>query len=513
MNWLRRQLGRDPALVSAFAILWAVALVPIWWPRFLTLMDLPQHLAAIGIWHRYGDPAWGYSNFYQLNRLPVPYWGYFFPVHLLSYVFPIEIANKLYLSAYAAALPVGVGLLARRMGRSPWLLVFAFPLVFNFNFAFGFITFCAGLAIYLFAVYALDLFLEQPTRRRAIAVALLGVAIYFTHLIIFFFFGLSVIVLFACYARRPRRLAAAAALLVPSLICAFIGAHAAHDGSTAYNPGPFEFDARFDKPLQSLQSAGTSLLAAWGGDGTYKVLLLLGGLWLAALLSARPDDDEARGPGWPYRLEALFVLASLMPFVLPAHIFKPFDLWMIGGRFYVVIALFALLLPRGRFGGNRGFILALTFLLALYYPLKLAAAWKRFDGRASSVTRLMRHVQRGSSTLVLEVGDASDPDVGRESQPYTQFHAVAQLLAGGYDPWSLDIGFPMIPKPGVKLPAGPVWKHPESFDLERESQQFDFLLTRKEPRDYSLLAGPNDAGAAPLVDADGDWRLYRLHHP
>ena len=34
--------------------------------------------------------------------------------------------------------------MARRFGRSPWLALFAFPLVWNFNLGDGFIAYCAG---------------------------------------------------------------------------------------------------------------------------------------------------------------------------------------------------------------------------------------------------------------------------------------------------------------------------------------------------------------------------------
>ena len=50
---------RDPLFVAAFVILWICALVPLWAPRFLPLLDLPDHLDAIAIWHRYRDPSWG----------------------------------------------------------------------------------------------------------------------------------------------------------------------------------------------------------------------------------------------------------------------------------------------------------------------------------------------------------------------------------------------------------------------------------------------------------------------
>src|SRR3954467_13162544 len=85
---VKRRVARDPAFVIVFAALWVFALIPLWAPRFLPLLDLPNHLDAIAIWHRYGSPEWGYSKYYDLNLIPLPYWGYFFPVHILSYVMP-----------------------------------------------------------------------------------------------------------------------------------------------------------------------------------------------------------------------------------------------------------------------------------------------------------------------------------------------------------------------------------------------------------------------------------------
>src|SRR6266542_5771141 len=156
----RALVARDPLLALLFAVLWIATLVPLWVPRWLPLLDLPNHLDAIAIWNRMGDPSWGYAKYYRLNLIPVPYWGYFLPFHLLSYLMPVEWANKVYLSAYTLALPLATLALARQMGRSRWLALFAFPLVFNLNFTFGFITFCAGLVLLLLALVAADRFLE-----------------------------------------------------------------------------------------------------------------------------------------------------------------------------------------------------------------------------------------------------------------------------------------------------------------------------------------------------------------
>jgi hypothetical protein len=510
---LRTQVRRHPALVGAFALLWICALVPIWWPRFLPLLDLPEHLAAIAVWHRYGDAAWNYSRFYDLNLLPVPYWGYFYPVHLLAYVMSIEAASKVYLSAYALALPVGVALVARRIGRSPWLALFAFPLVFNFNLSLGFVTFCGGLALYFYAVYALDVFMETPTRRAAAAVGLLALALYFTHILPWMFYGVSAAVLIVTHGWRPRRMAAAVALLAPSLAAAIHGFRAAR-GTTAVAGGALRFDAHFDTVLSNLQTLPSSILATWSGDRAFQIMLLLAALWMMLLLSARADERDSAAAGrfgFAYRLEIIFALAALMPFVLPGHMFKPVDLWMIAGRFVSVAALWAILLPHGPIAGRRAWLVAAVAALAVYYPLKLAGAWKRFDGRAQQMARMMSHVPRGSSTLMLVVGDAADPDIDKQAQPYTQFHAYPQLLAGGFDPWFLSTGFPIVAKPDAALPA-PIWKHPETFRLDVHGVRYDYVLTKSEVSDYSLL-GPNEANTAPIVDAIGEWRLYRIKHP
>ncbi|HZS35976.1 MAG TPA: hypothetical protein VFF06_04080 [Polyangia bacterium] len=508
----RSLVGRDPLLAATFALLWCFALIPIWWPRFLPLLDLPDHLAAIAVWNRYHDPSWHYDKFYNLNLLPVPYWGYFFPVHLLSYVMPIEVANKVYLSAYALALPVGVALVGKRMGRSPWLAVFAFPLVFNFNFSLGFVTFCGGLAVLFYAIYALDSFLEKPARGSAIAVGLLSLLLYFMHILPWMFFGLSAIVLLFSHGWHPRRMAVAAGVMLPSLLIALYGFHAA-SGATAVRGGPLKFDARFDTALVNLQQLPTSILTATGGDMAYRIMLGLCALWLILLLTARTDgrDSAAGEHGFAYRLELIAGLAAIMPFILPVHMFKPVDLWMIGGRFVSVAALFAVLLPHGALEGRRKLLLVPAIALALYYPQQLGKAWHRFDQRASSVRRLLATVPRGSSTLTLIIGDGTDPDVEKQTVPYLQFHAYAHLYAGGFDPWSLSTGFPMIARPDAALPA-PVWKHPETFHLEVQGVHYDYLLTKGETWDYSMF-GPNDAGLAPLIDQDGDWRLYRIRHP
>jgi hypothetical protein len=505
----RTGIDREPLFVAAFAILWICALVPLWAPRFLPLLDMPDHLDAIAIWHRYHKADWGYSKYYELNLIPLPYWGYFLPVHLLSYVMPIEIANKVYLSAYALLLPVSTAVLARQMGRSHWLALFSFPLVFNMNFSYGFITFCAGLVMLSFALVVLDRYLEQPTRRRAWALALLSILLYLTHVLPWMFFGVASIVLVFGHGWHPRRIASAAALEIPSLLLAMYGFHRSA-GSTAVQAGPLAYDAKPEELINSLQQVPMRLIAGWPGNTAYWLVIGLALVWLAVLLTARTDatDSDARRSGWPYRLELVALLAAAGYLFLPMHMFKPVDLWMIGGRFITIAALYGALLPHGPISGRRRLLLVPVFLIAAFYPLALTKKWVQFDRRAASFRRLMRRVERGSSTLVMVMGDGSDASADPQAVPYLQFHAYAQYLAGGFDPWALDTGFPYVRKPGTGLPA-PRWKHPETFSFDEHGAHYDYIITKSEWTEHAIF-GPDDTFRAPLIAQDGDWRLYSV---
>ncbi len=508
----RAGIRRDPLFVAIFAVLWVCALVPLWAPRFLPLLDLPDHIDAIAMWHRFHDASWGFGKYYDLNLLPLPYWGYFLPVHLLSYLMPIEVANKVYLSAYALCLPLGTAVLARQMGRSHWLSFFAFPLVFNMNFSYGFITFCVGIVMLTFALVVLDRYLEEPSPRRAWALFALTLALYFTHLLPWMFFGVSSIVLVFCHGWHPRRIATAAALEVPSLLVAIYGFHRAANGSTVVQTGAVAYEAKHEELINLLQLVPMRLLVGWPSNTAYWVVIALALSWLALVLTARTvaDDEPARRSGFAYRLELVALVAVAAYLFLPVHLLKPVDLWMIGGRFLTVVALYGALSVHGPIARHRRWLLAPVIALSIFYPIALARTWVKFDRRAASFRRLMRRVERGSSTLVLVMGDGGDPAVDPVALPYLQFHAYAQYFAGGYDAWSLPAGFPATQKPAMALPA-PRWKHPETFSFDQHGARYDYILTKGEWTEHAIF-GPDDSGRAPLVAQDGDWRLYSVGH-
>jgi hypothetical protein len=300
------------------------------------------------------------------------------------------------------------------------------------------------------------------------------------------------------------------ALEVPSLVLAIVGFKLSASHHTAVQSGPLAYDAKGEEIIGRLQQIPMRVITGWPDNRPYWILIALGLIWLAFLLTARTDanDTEARRSGFAYRLELVTLVAVAAYLFLPMHLLKPVDLWMIGGRFLTLVALFGAILPHGGVVGRRRLLFLPLIFVAAYYPLALAGKWRQFDRRAAGFRRIMRHVDRGSSTLVLVMGDGTDPSAAFDAVPYLQFHAYAQYLAGGYDPWALNTGFPYYQKPGAGLPA-PRWKHPESFSFDQQGTHYDFILTKGEWTDHAIF-GPDDSGRAPLIATDGDWRLYAV---
>ena len=85
-----------------------MVLIPVWHQRLLPMLDSPNHLALARGWHEFNDPTSRVAEFYQLRVRVVPYFLFYGSIHLLLYVFPIEIANKIFISAYVILFPLSV---------------------------------------------------------------------------------------------------------------------------------------------------------------------------------------------------------------------------------------------------------------------------------------------------------------------------------------------------------------------------------------------------------------------
>jgi hypothetical protein len=496
------------------AILAAVTIAPIWVARYLPLLDLPNHLTAVAVWHYYDKPDWHFAEHYQLNLVPLPYWAHYYTVHLLTYVTgSVEVANKIFLSIYALAVPAGAYACCRRFDRSPWLTVLVFPLVWNFNLADGFVAYCAGFAAVPLALVLVDRHAERPTWRGALAVVVIGSLTYFFHLLAYALFlvcaGLLVLV-----QRRPLTPRLLIARSLPVLSCAAVGLWALRGANRMgfrQLTGTRRQWAR-DSLDTTLTQIPERLFNFLPGHADEWVLVALAAVWLTlAITDARrrqlePPARHGEGHRWGIELCMLGALALLL--ALPRSMKQPFYWHLINGRFVVALAFFALLTLRGAIVGGRRWLLAPVIVAHLAYMGALCRAFVRFNADAAGFETLADRVPRDRTVLTLILPPMGDGNVNVSA--FNQFPSYVQLRHGGYNHYNFADGFPL--KYKHKLPAPP-WSHAGTFDWNAHARGWDYFLTFREGWEERPMKVPLATGKVELVGESGAWKLYRKLGP
>lgn len=182
---------RTDRAVYAVALLLGVA--PLWVASALPMVDLPQHLHLISVLHRLDDPTTLYPEFFAARNTLTPYLGYYYLVSALNWLLPLEVANRLFLSAYVAGLSLSLAFLLRALGRPTWPSLLALPFAYGDSFAWGFVNYCASLPL---AFLCCGLFVRTLTdgpRRRpwSVGLAVCLVAVLLFHVQAFFFLALG----------------------------------------------------------------------------------------------------------------------------------------------------------------------------------------------------------------------------------------------------------------------------------------------------------------------------------
>ena len=151
----------DPRVArTAFALALLAGIAPLWCARQLPMVDLPQHLHLISVLHRLDDPTTLYPEVFAARAELTPYLGYYYLVSLLSWLVPLELANRLFLSAMVLGLPLATAFLLRSLGRPRWPAVLTLPFAYGDSFGWGFVNSSAS---FVLAILAAGLFVRTLT--------------------------------------------------------------------------------------------------------------------------------------------------------------------------------------------------------------------------------------------------------------------------------------------------------------------------------------------------------------
>ena len=491
--------------IIVFVVLEAAVILPLWVGRYLPLLDLPNHLSAVAIWHFYGDPRFDFARYYQLVLDPLPYWAHYYFVHLLAYVMPFEIGNKLFLTLYAIGFPLGARALARRFGRSDWVSLFVIPLVWNYSLANGFIAFLGGLALLPWALVLVDRHCCRPSGGGALAVWALGTSLYFFHIVPYALFLLlaGLLVLTQERALSPRYFFAR---MVPvggsAVIGLFMQRHTGDMRSRSVGRGLYLV---FDSVKNNLVSFPKHLIDVLSSSTDEWVMAALGLAWAVWFVSgvyslvAKRARGERLHDAWP---ELAFALTLGITLFFARTMMAPVYMYQINGRCAVVAALFGALALRGAPVGWRRALVVIVGAATLVFSFALTRMVRRFATRIAGFDRLVDEIPLHSRTLTLSFPPMDDPDVN--VSVFNEWGSYVQLRRGGYNFYNWD-QFPL--RYRRHLPA-PGWDQPATFNFAMHGRGWDYFLTHNEGA-LSQLTQAAAVGRVRLVDSQGPWKLWQ----
>jgi hypothetical protein len=503
---LRRFALSEGGLPLLWLALTVVVLVPVWSQRLLPMLDTPNHLALVRGWHSFYDDSYKIAEYYDLRIRVVPYFLFYSAIHLLMYVFSIEVANKLFLSAYLVLFPLSILAVARALRRSPWLALSGFPLAFNQNWIYGFSSYLMGTVFMFFALAALIFYLRDGLRGHLVVLGVTTVLAYLGHVLPWFVFGCSAIALLVLHRRRWQLGLRAALAMLPSVALACV-AVIGERSDKAYLKSD-EFVAAFRDFPTAVIEFERRVMELFPGNLDLVVFLViavtaLGFVWWRGTRVAGADPVEDK------QLPLLIILWGVIYISLPYSIAKPMSWWYVSPRIPSLMAPLLCLLPAGRFIGWQRALFAPLVAATVALPLQLARLYTGFSRRNAPFMRLCAEVPRGTKVLVVVRGMMRGPlseeksgDPATSAPVYWHFSSWPMALNGGYGPYVFNQGIPIRPKVGVTVTA-PAWGAVDTFDI-RQAHDFDYFIVRNAAdqmdREPSLS----------LVDRAGDWTLYKV---
>ncbi len=167
-----------------------MTVLPLWTARFLPFTDLPEHVAAIATLAHWSDPASHVREHYVLALGQSPYLLY----HLVGAVFArvsgdAETAHRVLLTLVGLAFPYSMRSLLRALGRDERLALLAGIPFWSRPLVVGFLPYLASVPVLLFGLALTVHWLQAPTRRGAVLLGVVSIALFFLHLNAFALFG------------------------------------------------------------------------------------------------------------------------------------------------------------------------------------------------------------------------------------------------------------------------------------------------------------------------------------
>jgi hypothetical protein len=400
-----------------FALLFAVAAVPVLLNDTLPLFDYPNHLARMHILADLTGSA-DLQRYYMIVWRPLPNLAMDAIVPALARVMPLAWAGKAFVLTTFFLLAGGAAVLHRMLfGRwSTWSCL-AFLLLYNRTLLWGFLNYLFGVGLGLFALALWIALARQPRALRLAVGTGVALMLFFTHLLAFGLYGVMVMGYEAGLAlrRRPwtRRAVAdlllAGASFLPALAILFL----ASPGSTA---GAVRF-GRPDRKLDLLFSVFDNYHRAFDISCFALVVVAVAIAFWRRWVRLAPA-----------------IAAPLASLVL-VYLAMPNQLATASGADHRIPLLLGLVLFAGSewavpWPGMRRVFIGAGVLLFLARVGVVAASWHASDRLYAELLPALDEIPRGSRVAVAYPSEA----INSEATPLTHFPVLAVLRRDAFVP-------------------------------------------------------------------------------
>jgi hypothetical protein len=505
----------------------ALTIAPLYFARHLPFCDLPEHVAVIATLRNWWDPAWKGQQYFSLDGMArTQYVLYDVVGAILAVPFgSAERANLFMLSIVGLAFPYALRELLLALRRDERLAIFACPMFWSRALAEGLINYVASIPVAILGLALVARQAEKPTRRRAIGLAGLSLALFYLHLSSFVLFlaGAGTLTwllpmpkssarraaineLLARLSGLPRRLLWLAPVGLACVIGLFTSTMTHPDASQGAHAGL----VRFAPKLRLLAELAPWMHDVWRSHGDD---LAAGALWLAfaAMLLRRRDGSDPRSrnersESWMRLVGCtLFAIGLAFFFFMPAQVSFAF---LLDVRMAPFVGLLApLILPLRddtRTNVALGVMTAAAFFIGLHGAWQMHA-YEREE--AAHFDDLLRNLPRGKKLLTLIFDQHSERAI---VTPFVHFGAYYRARYGGVASFSFSElpHWPVQYRPEMAPPKKTIvfWDwNPCLFRNSHDGPYYDFVLTRGETNPFAS-SPPGPVWRA--IGGSREWRLW-----
>ena len=508
--------ARGQLAPAAFGATLVLGVLPLWSARQLPMVDLPQHLHLISVLHRLNDPTTLYPEVFVARGELTPYLGYYHAVSLLNWLLPLELANRVFLTALVAGLPLAMAFLLRALGRPRWPAALALPFAYGDSFGWGFVNSSASFVLALLTAGLFVHALVDVSRRRqwavAHAVALLAVLLMHVEGFLFLALALPFLLLTTHLPDRDRgrvrpRIPALLSTLPAGVLFAVWGAgrllapSEVEAGAPWKAWGPLLSAANvsfkpvgqnldeFPRVLANLLHDGSD---RWGLRAVVTIAVVAVGLWLGGW---REPGRERGIERW--RMAGLALIAGALFLILPFDIRGA--VYYLNTRYAHLVAPLAIAAVPPLTVRVRPLLLWLAAAASLGVAVPLIGAFRAFDVEAAPLLRFAEETPPGPRIM----GLIFDPGSRVVSHPvFLHAAAVPARLRGGITNFS----FALTPHSPLRYrdtppPTFPSEWRPDGFRWETMGPAYTHFLVRGVAP--SRIFGPRMNAEVRELDAVG----------